>query len=394
MGSLFKRGCDGNLLATKGMRLLESMIKTSIESNDGVMTFQSFMEKALYASGLGYYESARVFGAKGDFVTAPDMGFWLARALSDYLVWSWQKLGQPQAWSVLEQGGGKGQLLCQVHQMLLQKEVVLPQYIAVERSQYLRQEQTQAYQKHKMTVQQFSDLSDVPTQAFCVVFCNELLDAFPIAVFEHRQGQFYDMGVACTDDQLHWQRSETTLASQPEIDACYVEAWPNVYQSEWNPSMSAWLAAMNHVVGKGFIFCIDYGYTQAEYYRPQRQKGTLLAHYQHQTNEAFFKHIGRQDLTAHVDFSALARYATQQGMQVSSFLSQSAWLAQSPSVQARVGEIATSKEESAVQEKAHLQRLVHPFQMGEVFKTCLLAKNNDVGMPDYLQQFQAIGKLV
>ncbi|MDQ6961855.1 MAG: SAM-dependent methyltransferase [Mariprofundaceae bacterium] len=373
--------------------MLESMIKTSIESNQGMISFQSFMEKALYASGLGYYESSRVFGAQGDFITASDMGFWLARALSDYLAWSWQQLGQPQAWSVLEQGGGKGQLLCQVQQMLAQKEVIQPEYIAVERSQYLRQEQISLYQAHGLTVQQFAALEDVPKQACCVVFCNELLDAFPAASFQYQDGQFYEMGVSSSQDKLHWQRASEPLKAKPEIDENYIAAWPDTYQSEWNPSMKPWLKQLSDVFQQGFILCIDYGYTQAEYYRPQRQQGTLLAHYKHQTNEDFFQHIGQQDLTTHLDFSALSRYAQQQDLSVISFLSQSAWLAQSPSVQVRVGEIVNATTENEIQEKAHLQRLVHPFQMGEVFKVCVLAKNNDAETPEYLQQFQAIGKL-
>ena len=373
--------------------LLESMIKDCIEESQGVISFRDFMEKALYAPGLGYYESARVFGEKGDFVTAPDLGRWLARALCDMLVWQWHQLGKPKTWTVLEQGGGKGVLLCQVHRFLRQTKIIMPSYIAIEKSQYLRQQQNKTYKKERMKVQQFRQLSDVPSQTRCVLFCNELLDAFPVQVFQYSQESYCEMGVACEHGQLVWQKMSGSKTIEPDIDSTLTAAWPEGYQSEWNPAMADWLSDVNQVIQQGFVLCIDYGYTQAEYYRPQRKLGSLLAHYRHQTNEDFFQHIGQQDLTAHVDFSALHRHAHALGWETLSFLSQTAFLAQSPSVQEYVGQIANSKKEEDMQEKAHLQRLVHPFQMGEVFKLCMLAKDLKTTAPDYLQQFQSLDKL-
>jgi len=366
-------------------------IRRHLDAAGGWMPFDDFMAHALYAPGMGYYESARVFGPKGDFVTAPAMGPWLALAVADFIRWGWEQLGRPEDWSLIEQGGGDGRLLCDVTAELARRNVTPARIIAVESSAMMRDRQREACAAAGLDVRQVSTLDEVPPQENALYFCNELPDAFPVRCFAWRAGEWLERGVIWRDGEFAW--AERPLATPPEIDAALVNAWPEGYCSEWNPGLEAWQQALARVMRRGFALCIDYGYAASEYYRPGRCEGTLLSHAGHRAVEDVLTSPGERDITAHVDFTALARAGMAAGLEPVCWMSQGAWLAQCPSVRERLEDLARRGGPETMDATVALRRLVMPQGMGELFKVLVQASGMSAGPPAWLARFDRLAAL-
>ena len=350
------------------------------------------MRAALYEEKMGYYESEHVFGEAGDFVTGADLGPWLAMGFADLMLWGWQQLGKPEHWVLLEQGGGTGRLLTQVLRFLQHQDIVLPTVIAVERSAHMRERQQIHYVEKGFDVQQYAELVDVKTGLPVLMMCNELPDAFPVRSFIWHDQSFYERGVQLADNGLVWAKSDKPMLDAPSIDPMLIEAWPNDYISEYNPALSAWQKDVSCVIDDGFVFCVDYGYSQQEYYRPNRIEGTLMGHKAHQVLEDVLVEPGLCDLTAHVDFTNLAKLGMQRDLLPCSFITQGAWLAQSPMVQQAISELAQEGSFASVQALAHAKRMLLPFGMGETFKLLVQGKGRQV-CPDYLKSLDRMRDL-
>ncbi|MDQ6967853.1 MAG: SAM-dependent methyltransferase, partial [Mariprofundaceae bacterium] len=346
--------------------------------------FEDFMRAALYEPKLGYYESEHVFGEAGDFVTGADLGPWLAMGFADLMLWGWQQLGSPDHWVLLEQGGGTGRLLTQVLRFLQHQDIAFPTVIAVERSAWMRGRQKTHYSEKGFDIEQYAELADVKTDLPVLMMCNELPDAFPIRSFIWSDRCFYERGVQLSDNALLWAKSHKPMTDKPSIDAMLIEAWPNDYISEYNPALPAWQQDISRLIANGFVFCVDYGYSQQEYYRPNRIEGTLMGHKAHQVVEDILSEPGLCDLTAHVDFTDLAKLGVKCGLLPCSFMTQGGWLAQSPTVQQAISELAQEGSLESVQALTHAKRMLLPFGMGETFKLLVQGKGKQV-CPDYLK---------
>ncbi len=370
------------------MSELESVLRQRIRDAGGWFGFDAFMQAALYEPGLGYYESAEAFGAEGDFVTAADLGPWLALGLSDLIVWGWQQMGKPSDWCLLEQGGGSGRLLCDIMRGLQALDIRMPgRIVEVEASHTMRARQQQAFSEAGFDVELVASLKSVPPQQCCLMFCNELPDAFPVRGFVWRDGRAYERGVVCAGPGFGWQQAREPLQTLPDIDAELQAAWPDGYVSEWSPRLPLWQQDIAAVVQQGYVFCVDYGYAQSEYYRPQRIEGTLMAHRGHRGSGDVLTGPGSRDITAHVDFTALARAGRDNGLHAVSFMGQGGWLAQSPSVQQHIQQLALSRNEESIRLLAHAKRMLLPFGMGELFKLYIQSCNQSASAPDYLTRF-------
>lgn len=373
---------------------LNTILQRRIAEAGGWLPFDQFMQSALYEPGLGYYESAQVFGEKGDFVTGAELGPWLALALSDLIAWGWEHLGSPAQWCLLEQGGGTGQLLLAVINNLQKRDVPLPtRVIAVEACATMRQRQQEAYARSALEVMQVDSLDALKPQENCLMFCNELVDALPVKSFIYRNGEVFERGVIWNGEAFAWQTAEHPLHDGPVIETAIREKWPDGYSSEWNPHLDGWQASVARVIGHGYLFCVDYGYAQSEYYRPQRIEGTLLAYSGHQTSDHVLSNPGEQDITAHVDFTAMCNAGERVGLHPGCWISQGAWLAQSPSVQCYVQELAATPDAAAMQALAHAKRMMLPNGMGELFKLCIQSGGNDPKPPSYLASFNRVEAL-
>jgi len=370
---------------------LKTIIAESIQAANGFLSFDQFMQHALYEPKLGYYESAHVFGADGDFVTGADLGPWLSLGFADLMHWGWQQLGCPKHWVLLEQGGGSGRLLRQVVAYLEQFEMAAPKLIAVERSAQMRQRQQQHYQEHGLSVRQYATLAEVKTDMPVLMMCNELPDAFPVRCFEYKNNDFYERGVGLVDGEFAWVVRDCPMQDKPNIAAHIIQQWPDGYVGEFNPNLQAWQQQVADIIGDGFVFCVDYGYSQKEYYRKGRVEGTLMGHQAHQVVENVLAEPGVCDITAHIDFSDLAQSGQACGLLPCSFITQGAWLAQSPNIQQAVTTLAQQKTAESVQALAHAKRMLLPFGMGESFK--LLLQSKRLQAPEHLKPLDRLADL-
>lgn len=384
-----------------GERHLASILRRRIEDSGGWMGFDRFMRSALYEPALGYYEQAQVFGAGGDFVTAADLGPWLAKGFADLIAWGWQAMGKPSAWTLMEQGGGSGALLCAVVQEM--QALGLPQparLIAVEASARMRARQAACYEQAGIAVEQAPTLSGLGALDACIMICNELPDAFPVRCLVKRGDALFERGVAwggaSPESPLVWAEAAEPMAERPWIDPALVAAWPEGYVTEYNPGLAAWQRDVAATVRHGLVFTVDYGFAQREYYRPNRIGGTLSAHYRHQADADVLSDPGSRDITAHVDFTALAHWGRLCGLHGTAFMSQGAWLAQSPAVQAHVAAMAGATDAGALAQMAQLKRLLLPSGMGELFKILIQRTDGlgeDVTLPPFLGQFDRLRDL-
>lgn len=373
---------------------LSHLIRQKIHAAGGFIPFDRFMRTALYEPDLGYYESARVFGAKGDFVTAPEMGPWLALGLADLVYWGWQQLGRPADWTLLEQGTGQGRLLADLLGLIAQLDMTPPaRVIAVERSQQMRQRQQHLFAARGLEVEQYASLDELGPLDPCLFFSNELPDAMPVRCFHWRDGVMFERGVGTDGDAFVWSDAPAPVDDGPTVDAGLTAAWPDGYISEWNPNLQPWQRQLAGVVRHGYLFTIDYGYGAAEYYRPERVRGTLLAHLGHQTSEDVLASPGSRDITAHVDFTALARAGMAAGLPPISWMGQGAWLAQSPLVQQAVQAMAAANRPEDIALLAHAKRMLLPTGMGEMFKLLIQATGMPASRPDYLGSFDRLAAL-
>ncbi|ATX81673.1 SAM-dependent methyltransferase, MidA family [Mariprofundus ferrinatatus] len=373
---------------------LEQIIRERIGEAGNFLTFDRFMQAALYEPGLGYYESKTVFGEKGDFVTAPELGPWLSLGFADLIFWAWNELGQPAEWTLLEQGSGSGKLLASVLDIISQFSMLSPSsIISVERSAQLRNRQAELFAERNLVVDISSTLDEVEPRENIIVFSNELPDAFPVRCFRWRDGHFYERGVTCSENGFAWKDGDSPLVDGPDISPELINAWQDGYVSEWNPSLEGWQKQLSGIVISGFVFTNDYGYSQQEYYRQGRREGSLLAHIGQQASEDVLSDPGSRDVTAHVDFTALALAGKTVGFSPLLWMSQGGWLAQSPSVQAFVQSLACQNDATSMHLMAHAKRVLMPYGMGEVFKVLVQSKGFQADRPDYLKQFHHLDLL-
>jgi len=373
---------------------LDQIIEQRIKNAGGFLPFDAFMQAALYEPGLGYYESKTIFGVKGDFVTAADLGPWLSLGFSDLIFWAWQQMGEPAEWTLLEQGGGSGKLLVSTLNMISQFSMKAPSHIiSVEHSAQLQDRQRELFARCGFEIELVSSLTELEASENVIVLSNELPDAFPVRCFRWMQNQFFERGVVLGPDGFDWQDADQQLADGPDISRKILDAMPDGYFSEWNPNLTGWQQDLAAVVQSGFVFCVDYGYSQQEYYRPGRVEGSLLAHVKQQVNEDVLANPGEQDITAHIDFTALKQAGEAVGFESLLWMSQGGWLAQSPSVQAFVQSLAGLQDKESMHLMAHAKRMLMPFGMGELFKLLVQSKGLKAGKPGYLQQFDHLDQL-
>jgi len=374
--------------------ILETSIRQRISDAGGFLPFDSFMQAALYEPGLGYYETQAIFGDSGDFITGADLGPWLSLGFSDLILWGWRELGQPSEWILLEQGGGSGRLLLSVLKELEKQGICLPaRIIEVECSQNLIQAQKKLFLESGFVIEHLASLADAGALENVLVMSNELPDAFPVRCFRWKDGEFFERGVADRNG-FQWQDSDTPLQHDvPLISEVIRKQWPEGYCSEWNPGLRSWQKELAAVIKRGYSFCVDYGYSQQEYYRANRQEGTLLAHFKHQAVDTVFAQLGLQDITAHIDFSAMLSAGLEHDLKPLLWMPQGAWLAQSPLVQERVRQLAISPDVESLRLMTQAKRMLLPSGMGESFKLFVQGSSEMTTAPTFLSGFNRVADI-
>ncbi len=355
---------------------LAELIRGEMAAQGGYLPFDRFMELALYAPGLGYYVAgARKLGAGGDFVTAPELSPLFSRCLAAQCAQILDLLG---GGDVLEFGAGSGVMAAD---LLLELERLgrLPSaYRILELSPELRARQEATLEARvPHLLPRLGWLSALSRGFQGVVLANEVLDAMPV----HR----FRTGAAGTIEEccVSWEEGGWREGFRSPVSPGLTHALRGIqerglaleegYQSEINLRLAPWVAALGASLGRGVALLIDYGYPQAEYYRPERTHGTLLCHYRHLAHGDPYWWVGLQDITAHVDFTALAEAGLAAGFTLAGYSTQAHFLL-GCGLDGLLGAIDPADTETHLRAVQAVKRLILPQHMGERFQVLGLQK--------------------
>jgi len=298
-------------------------VRDAIADADGFLPLERYLQIALYAPGLGYYAAgARKFGEAGDFVTAPEMTPLFAQALARPVA---TLLAASRARDVVELGAGTGALAADLLAALAADDAAPAHYRILEVSAELRERQRATLASRAPgNFARVEWIETLPAAIDGVVVMNEVLDAVPPNVIARRRGEWFERGVAF-DGQL--REAERPL-TQRRLRALAEARFPpdGDYVSEIAPAAEALLESLARRVTGGGMLVVDYGFPQPEYYHPQRSGGTLVGHYRHRVHDDPLLWPGLSDLTAHVDFTAMALAGERGGLAVAGYGSLAAFL--------------------------------------------------------------------
>ncbi len=344
------------------------VIAEQVRADGGALSFEQFMQLALYEPGLGYYMApSDKFGADGDFVTAPGLTPLFGRAIAAQLA---DLLAQHPDMRVLEYGAGDGQLAVAVLAELEGLACLPAGYDIIEQSPWLRAQQRQllsAHHPHLLDRVQW--LGHSPSGYRGAIIANELLDALPVIRLVKSRAGYQEQVIEVDGDNLALGYRQT---NDPRIRQRLDDlGLADGYQTEINFRAEAWVEALSEVLEEGLILLLDYGYCRAEYYHPQRDVGTFLCYFRHTAADNPLHCPGLQDMTAHIDFTAMAEAATCGGLQVAGFTTQANFLISCGILDQLAGQ---SEDDGYLDALAPVKQLLLPGGMGEVFKVMALTR--------------------
>ena len=366
---------------------LADTIRARIGRN-GPIPFSEYMEMALYEPGMGYYSAGlQKFGEGGDFVTAPQLGDVFARCLATQIAQVGDELG---GYEIIEAGAGSGILAADLLKAL--QSICPPsRYRILERSAHLRQVQKETLAR---AVPQWSDriswLDQPPETGWQGIFlANEVVDALAVERFCVDDNRISRLLVTTVEEGFGWQQGPCPARLQRQIRAALsVHEQPpaTAYRSEINNRLPDWLQAVTGHLQKGVALFIDYGYTRREYYLPQRRDGTLICHYQQRAHNDPFKRPGLTDISASVDFTALAEAADHCDLEVSGYTRQAMFL-----LACGLAEVISGFQSMPGKERllmnAQVRHLTLPGEMGERFQVMALSRGLGHGLDQELRGF-------
>ena len=336
------------------------------------------MDLALYAPGLGYYNSGtHKIGKEGDFVTAPEISSLFTKCVAKQFHQVLSFLGSSAC--ILEIGAGSGIFARDVLLELEDLGALPKRYYILEVSADLRARQKQQFiDSCPDLLPHISWLSSLPTDFTGVIFANEVLDAMPTHCFQIGSNEINERCVSWEKNKFNWLATPATNKELLEKVSALKQQYslPVGYESEINLIHGAWIRSLADILKKGLILLFDYGYGRSEYYHPDRTSGTLMCYYQHHKNDDPFKYVGLQDITAHVDFTTIVENAVHSHLTLAGYTTQASFLLSSGLL-----DIAAKKElspEKLYQQNQDIKRLTLPSQMGELVKVMGLAKDVDL----------------
>ena len=352
-------------------------IVNAIEA-EGSIAFSRFMAMALYEPGLGYYVNGlHKFGAAGDFVTAPEQGGLFALAIARQLDAAAETLDSD--WTVLELGPGSGAL---ARDVLLALEHKPAKYRLLEPSAPLREVQRETLADLPDDLRARVEWIAAPpeTDFSGVVLANEVIDALPVERFRIAESGIEQARVVFENGCFGWSGGPAGKRLREAVEhivSDLVQPPGAGYVSEVCVDLPAWLATVTAPLARGLVLLIDYGYPRREYYHPDRNDGTLVCHYRHRAHFDPFVWPGLTDISAFVDFTAVAEGGQRAGLDVAGFTHQAGFVLGS-GVAERLAEVADERERLRL--SGELKRLVMPGEMGEKFKLLALARDLDCAL--------------
>lgn len=352
---------------------LKVHIRQKIKKN-GSISFAEFMQMALYQPGLGYYSSGmHKFGQSGDFITSPELGSLFADCMAEQFLHILSKVNEP---IIMELGAGTGQFCYDCLTKLDDLQALPDKYYILEVSADLQDRQKQLIGSLPERIQTLVEwIKQPPQHAFNgVIFANEVIDALSVEVFKKQQDTYQQMRVTYTDENFATTWQDFPQPLEKELISKNLNL-PEGYISEFIPQLADWLQTISENLQQGLILFVDYGYEAQAYYHPQRHQGTLVCHHQHQANYDYFDRIGMQDITAFVDFTAVAEAADQCQLSVEGYTSQAHFLI-SMNIHEKLGD-SESDYEQYYKKTTEMKKLTMPNEMGEKFKVMALSRNFD-----------------
>lgn len=361
--------------------LIDAIHKEIIENN-GAITFRRYMEMALYEPGLGYYVAGtHKIGEQGDFVTAPEISPLFSQCIGKQcseviktLKANTNNSLQSNRVDILELGAGTGQMAAEI---LLSLETIqqLPDtYYILDLSPDLKQRQLKTIKSlAPHLLEHIIWLTDLPVDFSGIILGNEVLDAMPVDIFTLLKEKVFEHHVIWEDEKLVEQLKPARKALEDAVNKLKIPADVTPYTSEINPNIDGWLESLSHCLKRGIILLADYGYPRQEYYLHERNKGTLICHYQHKVNEAPLYYPGLQDITASVDFTSIAEAADKCHLTVAGFTSQASFLANTD-LEYFFKEALNKAPNKQYLLAQQVRLLSLPSEMGERFKFIALSK--------------------
>ena len=365
---------------------LREVIQEQVIAAGGHLPFWKFMELALYAPGLGYYSAgAHKFGPGGDFTTAPERSPLFSACVADALTPVLQQLGPDAVF--MEIGGGSGAFAETCLAKLLANDALPARYAILEPSADLRERQEERLQSRLPPLLfELVEWLDGPIQDPWngVLFANEVIDALPTPRFTIRDGEVFEEYVSL-DGEGRFLRTDRPAdpmlaAAVRHIERQLPEPFAEGYRSEAMAQLPYWIQAVMGAMQDGAMLFIDYGYARGEYYQPQRRDGTLRAFRQHHVTGDVFAWPGLQDITASVDFTALAEAGSAAGFDFAGYCSQASFL-----IGNRLQENLALAESRAADEvarhalRSQVKHLTLPSEMGERFQAIGFQRGVELG---------------
>ena len=356
-------------------RLL-ARIRAEIERNGGWLSFERFMEMALYEPGLGYYSAgARKLGRDGDFVTAPEISALFSRCLARQCAQILTALG---GGDVLELGAGSGAMAADMLLELAAMDVLPRRYLILEVGADLRERQRATIQaRAPQLFDRVSWLDALPENLCGVIVANEVLDALPVQRFCMRGSGVQALGVSFQNDRLELSvapADDLLTGAVRAIEQTIGRELPDGYCSEVNIRLQPWLRGVASSLQSGAMIFIDYGLPRAQYYSGERSDGTLLCHFRHRAHDDALLHVGLQDIGAWVDFTAVAEAAVECECSVLGYTTQAHFL-MSCGIESLLGDFAEQDATTRIQLAQQTRTLLLPGEMGERFKVIALGKD-------------------
>lgn len=355
---------------------LVAFIREEIDAAGGSLGFDRFMELALYAPGLGYYSAGSCkFGEAGDFVTAPELSPLFSRCLAHQCA---EVLAVIDGGAILEFGAGSGVMAADLLADLESSDALPSKYYILELSADLRARQQETLrEKVPQLLERVSWLDGLPEAGFRgVVLANEVLDAMPVHRFRVRNAKPYELcvvpegeGFALREEEPGEELAAAIAKLQQQVE------FPEGYESEVNLRAEEWVRGLAAFLEQGVALLIDYGFPRNEFYHTQRSRGTLMCHYRHRAHEDALILPGLQDITAHVDFTAMAEAAVEAGLSVRGYTSQANFLLANGLTEL-LNEVQGDMRQQLTL-AGQVKRLTMPGEMGELFKVMALARGWD-----------------
>ena len=354
---------------------LSALIAREIDEAGGWISFARYMELALYAPGLGYYSAgSRKLGEGGDFVTAPELSPLFARCIAR----QWAQLHGEGLCNVLEIGAGSGALAADLLLEMHALGCVPEAYFILELSADLRERQRKRLLQHAPEmIARVQWMDTLPAQLEGMVLANEVLDATPARMVTTRSGDTREFFVrhGAAANTFYRDEAGTSEEVRRAVESLHLSA--DDYQTEINLTARALVTSLSRLLTRGVLLFIDYGFPAREFYHPQRTRGTLMCHYRHHAHDDPFAFVGLQDITTHVDFSAVAAAAFDGGATLAGYTSQANFLINC-GITLLLAQTPASDVRAYAPLAAQAQKLLSPAEMGELFKVIAFGKHFDL----------------